>query len=123
MIHLTLPYPPTWNHLYGQRGTRKYMKKAGVEYKKAVAELVNKMNVETIAGRVSVFVAAYMPDKRRRDIMNLEKIVSDSLTDAGVWDDDSQIDDFRIVRCEIVKGGKVEVVITEIKDSDAIQRS
>ena len=114
MIHLTLPYPPTWNHLYGQRGTRKYMKKAGVEYKKAVAELVNEMNVETIAGRVSVFVAAYMPDKRRRDIMNLEKIVSDSLTDAGVLDDDSQIDELYIRRNAVTAGGSITIQINEI---------
>ena len=63
---------------------------------------------------MAVFVRAFMPDKRRRDIMNLEKILSDSLTSAGVWLDDSQIDDFRIVRGSVEKGGRVEVVITEI---------
>lgn len=113
MITLTLPYPPTINHLYGQRGSRKFIKKAGIAFRTAVAEIVSEAQIKTITGRVAVFVAAYMPDRRRRDIMNLEKILSDSLTNAGVWDDDSQIDDFRIVRKEVERGGKVVVVITE----------
>lgn len=115
MIHLTLPYPPSWNHLYGQRGSQKYMRPAGRAYKQAVAEIVSDAGIQTIEGRVAVFVRAFMPDKRRRDIMNIEKILSDSFTNAGVWLDDSQIDDFRIVRGEVLKGGKVEVVITEIE--------
>ena len=116
MIHLTLPFPPTLNHLYGMRGSQKYLKPEGRAYKQAVAEIVADKGCETIEGRVAVFVRAFMPDKRRRDIMNLEKILSDSLTSAGVWLDDSQIDDFRIVRGSVEKGGRVEVVITEIED-------
>ena len=116
MIHLTLPFPPSLNHLYGMRGSQKYMKPEGRAYKQAVADIVSDVGVQTIEGRVAVFVRAFMPDKRRRDIMNLEKILSDSLTSAGVWLDDSQIDDFRIVRGSVEKGGRVEVVITEIQD-------
>lgn len=90
------------------------MKPQGRQYKETVADIVSDAGIQTIEGRVAVFVRAFMPDKRRRDIMNLEKILSDSLTSAGVWLDDSQIDDFRIVRGEVLRGGKVEVVITEI---------
>lgn len=114
VIHLRLPFPPSWNHLYGQRGSQKYLKPAGKAYKQAVAEIVAEQRIETIEGSVAVFVRAFMPDKRRRDIMNLEKILSDSLTNAGVWLDDYQIDDFRIVRGPVEKGGRVEVVITTI---------
>ncbi len=92
-----------------------YLKLQGREYKKAVADIISAAGIKTIEGRVAVFVRAFMPDKRRRDIMNLEKILSDSLTSAGVWLDDSQIDDFRIVRGSVEKGGRVEVVITEIE--------
>ena len=117
MIHLRLPYPPTWNHLYGQRGSQKYMKPAGKQYKQEVCEIVSQVGIETIEGSVAVFVRAFMPDKRRRDLMNLEKILSDSLTNAGVWLDDSQIDDFHIVRGPVEKGGRVEVVITKLKST------
>lgn len=115
MICLTLPFPPTINHMYGQRGSRKYMKKDGVEFKKQVADIVSDAAVQTLKRPVAVFVTAHMPDNRRRDLMNLEKILSDSLTSSGVWDDDSQIHDFHIVKSWNVKGGMVKVVITEIE--------
>jgi crossover junction endodeoxyribonuclease RusA len=42
---------------------------------------------------------------------NLGKALLDALAAAGVYEDDSQIDDFRIIRCPVVSGGKVLVVI------------
>ncbi|MEY4713325.1 MAG: hypothetical protein RIS88_2775 [Pseudomonadota bacterium] len=39
-----------------------------------------------------------MPDRRRRDLDNTLKATQDAMTHAGIWDDDSQIDDLRIVR-------------------------
>jgi crossover junction endodeoxyribonuclease RusA len=43
-------------------------------------------------------VEAWMPDRRRRDLDNTLKATQDAMTHAGIWDDDSQIDDLRIVR-------------------------
>ncbi|SFY16614.1 RusA family crossover junction endodeoxyribonuclease, partial [Azotobacter vinelandii] len=42
------------------------------------------------------------------------KCLCDSLTHAGLWGDDSQIDDLRIVRGPVVKGGKITVKVGEI---------
>ena len=53
-----------------------------------------------------------MPDKRRRDLDNLLKATLDSLTHAGVWSDDSQIDALSIRRFPI--GGMLKVRIEEI---------
>jgi len=39
---------------------------------------------------VKIWVHAYVADKRRRDLDNLEKVAADSLNDL-VWEDDSQI--------------------------------
>lgn len=114
MIDLALPYPPTLNHLYGRHGSRTFLKKPGRDYKQRVAEIVSDYGAQTIEGAVAVFVSAWMPDKRKRDVMNLEKILSDSLTSAGVWLDDSQIDVFLIVRRGVEKGGRVRVVIVEL---------
>lgn len=116
MIVLHLPYPPTLNHMYGvQRSGRRFIKASGVLFKKEVAEIVAEQNIMTLNGQVCVFITAHMPDKRRRDLMNLEKITSDALTDAGVWLDDFQIDSFQIARGAMLKGGKLVVVITEIE--------
>lgn len=48
----------------------------------------------------------------------MPKAVFDSLTHANFWDDDEQIDDFRIKRGERVKGGSLDITIWEIGDAD-----
>jgi Holliday junction resolvase RusA-like endonuclease len=42
-----------------------------------------------IRGPYVLSITAHRPDRRKRDIGNLEKIVSDTLTKAGVIEDDS----------------------------------
>ena len=64
-----------------------------------------------LTGRLRVELLLYPPDRRRRDIDNYAKSLLDSLTKAGVWEDDSQIDELTIKRCEIIKGGYVDVSI------------
>lgn len=116
MIILDLPWPKTINHLYGQaRNGRRFIRPAGVKFRQDVCEIVSAMGVKTLEGRVSVFIAAFPPDKRKRDLDNLLKGACDSLTHAGVYVDDSQIDDLRIIRRPVEKGGRLSVVIAEIK--------
>jgi crossover junction endodeoxyribonuclease RusA len=115
MIVLELPWPKTINHLYGQaRNGRRFIRPEGVKFRQAVREIVAEMGVKTMEGRVSVFIAAFPPDKRRRDLDNVLKQLGDSLTHAGVYLDDCQIDDLRIIRQKVIKGGKLSVVITEL---------
>lgn len=54
-------------------------------------------------------------DMLAREAHNLFKAPLDSLTQAGVIADDSLIDDVRMVRCEVVKGGRLEIIITEME--------
>jgi crossover junction endodeoxyribonuclease RusA len=56
-----------------------------------------------------------MPDRRRRDLDNLQKAAFDALTKAGFWLDDSQVIDYRVVKMPVVKGGKLELTITELE--------
>lgn len=116
MITLELPLPPTINHYYGQRhrGGR-FIKPAGIKFRQEVADIVAQAGHDTLEGRICLFIAIYPPDRRKRDIDNVLKAGNDALTHAGAWVDDSQIDDLRIVRREIIKGGKIVVVITEIE--------
>lgn len=69
---------------------------------------------QTLTGRLQVWVEAWMPDRRKRDLDNIKKALLDSMTHAGVYEDDSQIDDLRSVRRDVVKGGYVIVHVCEL---------
>lgn len=115
MVILDLPISPTINHAYGvARNGRKFIRPAGVAFRLAVCEIVAGRQIATLTGRVSVFMRVHMPTKRRADIDNRIKICLDALTHAGVWIDDDQVDSLHIVRGEIIRGGKLSVVISEI---------
>lgn len=115
MITLTLPISPSINHYFARHGNRTYLPAKVKEYREAVADIVAQAGKPTAEGRVSVFMAVHMPTKRRSDIDNRVKGCLDALTHAGVWLDDEAVDELMVVRKEVTRGGKVVIVITEIK--------
>lgn len=112
---ITLPYPPSLNSYYRTVNGRMLISKKGREYRKQVAlEALSQKTPKMGGARLSVEIAAYMPDKRKRDLDNLFKCVLDSLQKAGICDDDSQIDKLAIVRDGQCKGGKLLIDIKEV---------
>lgn len=125
-LELALPFPPSVNAYYRSVANPKrkgqvmvLISKKGREYRKAVANAVRlqwpQLPIRALTGRLSVTVFLSPPDKRKRDIDNYHKALFDALTHAGVWEDDSQIDDKFTVRCVPVKGGAVGL---EIRSTD-----
>lgn len=115
-INLTLPYPPSVNSYWRNIGHgRTIVSRAGrnyaIEVQKAVLLAQCRMKATE---RLSVAIELHQPDKRRRDIDNTAKAILDALGNAGVYLDDSQIDELRIVRGAIRKPGCAEVRIAEI---------
>lgn len=112
-----LPYPPSVNQYWRSvliRGRRRILISAsGREYKATVRSIVGDAG-KPLTGRLQVTIEATMPDRRTRDIDNLGKAPLDALTSAGVWLDDEQIDDLRIIRCGVDKPGCVVVTVREI---------
>ena len=86
MIHL--PYPPSINRLYRSINGRSILSKVGRDYYRDVVPLAEATGIN-VRGPYVLAITAYRPDRRKRDIGNLEKIVSDTLTKAGVIEDDS----------------------------------
>lgn len=115
-VVLQLPYPPSTNHMWrtprsGPLAGRTLLSEEGRAYRHAVRACVGPR--KTLHGRLRVSIEVQMPDKRRRDLDNLPKAILDSLTHAGVWLDDSQIDDLRVWRSHLM-GGRIVVTIEEL---------
>lgn len=117
MICFDLPWPPSVNHYWRtvmiKRAPRVLISKEGRNYRKEVQVIAGASN--PITGRLSVCIAASPPDRRKRDLDNLPKAILDALTHAGVWEDDSQIDQITIVRQGVIKGGLIRIAIEELE--------
>ena len=112
MIILNLPLPPSVNSYRTIFRGRMGISKAGREFKSQVSDYVVEYRVPKLGdARIEMKVVIYPRDRRRQDISNRIKILEDSLVDAGVFNDDSQIDILFIERGEIKKGGGVLVMI------------
>ena len=99
---LALPYPPSVNSMYRTFRGRMLISKKGREWMKlAVHEAKLQANGWFVTGACSIAIKAYVPDNRRRDIDNISKGLFDSLTHAGIWNDDCQVKDMRITHCGI----------------------
>lgn len=111
---IELPWPPSGNHQHGRSKTGKtYLTERAKSYRSDVGWLAKK--IDTFGTRkIGIDIEVYPPDSRARDLDNLCKSVNDALMHAGVFKDDSQIDDLRIRRIQVRKGGVLLVRIFEI---------
>ena len=92
-LSLTLPWPPSTNHLYATVNGRRVKTKAARDYAVAVGQRV--VIALATGGTIpsppyAIFVHGYRPDARRRDLSNLIKCFEDALFDA-IDQDDCQV--------------------------------
>jgi crossover junction endodeoxyribonuclease RusA len=91
-----LPWPPSVNNYlrHGRRGTYRTPQAKG--YRELIRlGLAIKLTQGRFTGFVRVSLECYPPDRRRRDIDNLLKVLLDSLNGIA-WDDDSQVKELRV---------------------------
>jgi crossover junction endodeoxyribonuclease RusA len=120
-ITIKLPFPPSVNtyyrHITMGKGARTLISAKDREYRDTVVGeccVAHLTNIH-LGGRLAVKVTLYPPDRRKRDLDNFNKGLLDALTHAGIWGDDSQIDDLRVVRGAVAKGGYVLVEVRELE--------
>ena len=115
MIKLNLPWPPSWNHIYGIGKGKVYKKKAAHEFAVEVRlAIAKKRGWEGFgSSRVEVDIQAYPPDRRKRDLDNIQKILLDSLQSAGIYKEDCQVDKITISRGPVVPEGMLVVDIKQ----------
>ncbi len=111
----TLPFPPTLNTYWRHGRGYNYISKQGKAFRENVLAAVWQKGKPTpLTGRLTVHILLLPPDRRRRDVDNHAKATLDALQHAGVFADDEQIDDLRIVRGQITTGGSCIVEITTL---------
>jgi crossover junction endodeoxyribonuclease RusA len=120
VIQLLLPYPPasgnkTTRHT---RGGGHYTLPEISRYRDHVRLIVERSIVEDWCNgddSLECVMEIYPPDRRKRDMDNVCKVVSDALTKAGVWSDDFQIDRLVLIRKNPEKHGLVKVSASVIR--------
>lgn len=121
MITLYLPFPPSvntyWRHISkGKLAGRVLISEKGRQYRAEVLYTIGlaRKLVQRLEGRLAVEIIAHAPDRRQRDLDNLPKAILDSLTHAGVWTDDSQVDLLTIRRGPVNPQGLAIVRISHM---------
>jgi len=121
MEALVLPYPPSVNHYWRHYRGRMVISREGRAYRERVRALLaapgsggNGPRKPPSGGRIALDMDAFPPDRRRRDLDNIQKAVLDSLEHGGVYEDDSQVDLLITRRCGITPGGRIEVGIHDL---------
>ena len=72
--------------------------------------------VSPMAGMLAMKVRAYPPDRRKRDIDNIQKPLLDALEKGRAFFNDCQIKHLTTVMREPISGGKTIVTIRTISD-------
>ena len=106
---ITLPYPPSANRYYRRVGPRTLISKEGRTFRKNVCALLGGSGPRKppYGGRIALAMDAFPPDRRARDLDNLQKATADALEHAKVYENDSQIDLLITRRREAAPGGKL----------------
>lgn len=121
-MKLTLPFPPSVNGYWrspnkgASRGRTLVSERGRAFQAEAIAQVMEQLRrrPKPISTDISVAVVFYPPTKARRDLDNFFKALFDAMTQAGVWLDDSQIKHIDAKWGPVIKGGKVELQISEV---------
>jgi len=120
MFFLTLPLPPSVNSYRTVYRGRMGITKEGRAFKAAVADYVVEYRVPKLGdSKLKVTMVLFPRDKRKIDIDNRIKAVLDALEDAGVFNNDFQVDHLEIIRGKTVKGGGIRVMIETIEETSS----
>lgn len=113
-MQLRLPYPPSMNHYWRRAGRFIHISREGREFRERVGSIMRGDGVEPVEGRLAVRVELWPPDRRRRDIDNVQKPLLDALQHGGAYQDDCQIDWLLTERREKKVGGETTVSILQM---------
>lgn len=109
-----LPMPPSLNNLFPTGKTGRRFRSKEYEAWIVNAPMGRGGAGAHIHGAVRAIYRMHFLDKRRRDIANYEKAVSDLLVSRGIIEDDCMIDELHIYRGALEPVARVHVVLERI---------
>ncbi len=109
-----VPYPPSINHAYVTITSGKRVLKPEASAYRALVGYVaqtakQRYGIPELPLQMSVEV--FTPDKRRRDLDNLLKVMQDAISD-GIGVDDSKITTLIMRKAGVIRNGAVRISIT-----------
>ena len=116
MIKIVLPFPPSVNRLWrATKGGKVYRSPQYVAWRKlAMWQLAGQVKGKKVTSAYKLTILAVRPDKRRRDLGNLEKAVSDILVSQNIIEDDCLCEWMEIRWVE--DGPECQIIIEPIGD-------
>jgi len=98
MLKILLPFPPSVNRLWKTKKTGgMYRSPEYTKWRKAALDWIKaQVGSKHIKGKYTLLIEAVRPDRRHRDIGNIEKAISDILQEAGVIENDCLCEDLHI---------------------------
>lgn len=124
-LAITLPWPPSVNSYWQPfvvPNTRNRVvmtltpraKLYRTDVHAAIRTQCGSVPVATITVPVRIDIELRAPDRRTRDIDNHIKGLFDALTHAGIWQDDSLVDEMTVRRGRIHRDGQANIVISAL---------
>ena len=116
---INIPFPPaTGNHYrsFTFKTRRDFVTKKAQAYRLAVKSCLVASRFaqsDMFVDHVNVVMNIYPPDRRKRDIDNVAKVVWDALTLAGLWKDDKLIKNLHVSVHEPFEGGYINLEVTD----------
>lgn len=114
MLELRLPYPPTLNSYYRHVGRYTLLSRKGREYREMVVSLLANQKIEPLSGPLDMMLVFHPPDRRRRDVDNLQKAILDALQHGGAYHNDDQIMHLDVWKRDPIAGGKAIVRLRQL---------
>lgn len=115
-LEIIIPWPPTANKYYRMWQNRMLISSKGRKYKSTVAEVARRAKWKSLGkSRLAIEIILYPPDRRRYDIDNRIKPTLDALEEAGLFDNDEQIDDLHISRGKIGRPPRAHLFINKLE--------
>jgi crossover junction endodeoxyribonuclease RusA len=123
-LRVKLRWPPSvngyWRSVRRGNGVAQIISEDGRAFRSSVALTFQLAGAKVkFHGPVAVEIVLHRADRRRFDVDNYAKAILDGLTHAGVWRDDSQVDELTIRRGAKVEGDAHALV--SIRELEAVE--